>query len=672
MARSLHALVSECCQILTQDAAELPNRGESNPALDCFLEIAAMSCIGAQPWAKAPKASDNSIIHKLICERQHLQVECPLLAPFFIFRNDYPSENAVKKVYACLRKAIGPEAWRADHILGWLYQAALQGTPEQKQHGQFYTPKPIVDAIAAQTLTLTFDESQSLSSPSFTILDLACGAGGFALKVFEELYQWYANKDPRTSSDTLAARILAAHLYLVDNDPRACQLAALNLYIKAKQLAPSCQIYSMNIVCADALRRWEHASFSPSTEEEALNKRFFAKHHDIIIGNPPYIVLNRRQIPADVIASYTSYQSAAFKLNTFALFVERGIELLKSQGILGMIVPNTLFTQVYFAPLRQYILMTSRIRSILDTKRVFDQAFVENCIIVLQREENQRERYHNMMKCWMKKPRRVQNISRKAVQEPDLKHVPVIIPQRHFEHAPLKMFNVHIDEQSRALMEKIARENPKLGELCESHDGFNPGNAKVKFIVSEPMDETCRKILNGKDIGRYCLNWGKLYVRYNKQLLTKDDTVRWGHFLSLESPKILTRQTADRLIGAYDSGEYYVTNSIHTTIMSQGVQEVQLKYILAILNSKLMSFYYQKLIAEVGQVFSQVKLINLRQLPIKLISEKGQQEIIDLVEQLLQPNTPDLIFQETDAYLDHKIYDLYQLTPAEIETIEYY
>ncbi len=142
------------------------------------------------------------------------------------------------------------------------------------------------------------------------------------------------------------------------------------------------------------------------------------------------------------------------------------------------------------------------------------------------------------------------------------------------------------------------------------------------------MDETCRKILNGKDIGRYCLNWGKLYVRYNKQLLTKDDTVRWGHFLSLESPKILTRQTADRLIGAYDSGEYYVTNSIHTTIMSQGVQEVQLKYILAILNSKLMSFYYQKLIAEVGQVFSQVKLINLRQLPIKLISEKGSRKLL--------------------------------------------
>ncbi len=86
MARSLHALVSECCQILAQDAAELPNRGESNPALDCFLEIAAMSCIGVQPWAKAPKVSDNSIIHKLICERQYLQVECPLLAPFFIFQ----------------------------------------------------------------------------------------------------------------------------------------------------------------------------------------------------------------------------------------------------------------------------------------------------------------------------------------------------------------------------------------------------------------------------------------------------------------------------------------------------------------------------------------------------------------------------------------------------------
>ncbi|GAK61737.1 N-6 DNA methylase [Candidatus Vecturithrix granuli] len=670
MLKSLNTIVKRCCQLLAKDFSQCdPNPSEEavrNVVLDCFLEIAALCCLEAHAWNSFEGPYYSQIRHGFRLMRRNLQAECPYLTPFFSFCQELPTENTCKIVWSVLKESISCDEWRTEHILGWMYQAALQGAPEQKQQGQFYTAKPIIEAIVAQVFPLIFHRSSS----ALTILDLACGAGGFALKAFEELYQWHAQKECQEFSENPATHILANHLFLVDNDPRACQLAALNLYIKAKQLAPDCQIRRMNIVCADALRRWEDESFAPSTQDGVLIKHFFAKKHDVVIGNPPYIVINRRRTPKDTIACYQSYQSAAFKINTFALFVERGLEFLKPDGLLGMIVPNTLLTQVYFEPLRQYILATSRIRSILDIKRVFERAFVENCIIMLQREEDQLRRHQNMMECWMKKPRSAQRDSPKVMQEPDLVNAPATIPQRHFEHAPFSMFNIHIDEQSRVLMEKIARDNPKLGELCESHDGFNPGNAKAKFIMPEPVDKTCKKILNGKDIGRYRLHWGGLYVRYNKALLTKNDNVRWGHLRSLDSPKILTRQTADRLIGAYDSGEYYTTNSIHTTILQQGIQDVHLQYILALLNSKLMSFYYQKLIAEVGQVFSQVKLINLRQLPIKIASKEEQQEIIGLVEKLLHLNTSDLVFQETDTCLDHKICHLYQLTPDEIETIE--
>lgn len=673
MMKSLQVVVNECCQIFAQDFADLlaltpedvaddhdPDLKARETALDCFLEIAAICCVEAYPWpGLATRFSDSlaekRLSQKLIRRRQFLQTDCPVLSPFFLFQNGIPSERSLKKVYGMLNNAISSEEQRCDHLLGWMYQYALQGTPEQKHHGQFYTSESIRDYIVSQTFELA--EETSLLSPSFSVLDIACGAGGFALRVFEELYRrhTYTQLGSFTLSEHPAAHILENQIFLVDNDPRACRIAAFNLYLKAKRLAPQCQIRRLNIVCADALKRWEH-----ETALASQHKNLFARKYHLVVGNPPYIVINRLQTPKELLKLYTSYQSAAFKINTFALFVERGLELLDHDGILGMIVPNTFLTQVYFEPLRRYILATSRIHAVVDIKRVFERAFVENCIILLQREHDNQRRYTQRIVCQAKS----------LHKEKEQPYAPVVIPQHHFEHAPFKMFNIHIDEHSYALMEKIAGGNPKLGELCESHDGFNPGNAKAKFIVPQALDLHCKKVLNGKDIGRYWLTWRGLYVRYDKGLLSRDDTIRWGHRDSLESAKILTRQTADRLIGTFEPGNYYATNSIHTTIFRKDVRDFSLKYLLALLNSTLMTWYYRKLISEVGQVFSQVKLINLRQLPIKLVSDAQQQELVALVETLLYLNPQDSSFAVVDARLDYQIYRLYQLTPEEIQIIE--
>lgn len=690
MAKSLQTLVTDCCQMLEQDFVDLFARtarksGYTSPlepiardaALDSFLEIAAICSIEGQPWFCGKKAlsevSDGEHIKQHIIERrQFLQTECPLLSPFFLFQHGFPSKVTFRKVYAFLRETVTLEEWRTEQILGWMYQYALQGRPdEQKQHGQFYTSESVVEYIVAQTFRLALAERKL--SPAFSVLDLACGAGGFALKAFEELYQWHTRTQPEGLPDPVS-HILEHQLFLVDNDPRACQIAAFNLYVKARRLSPECQIRRLNIICADALRKWEHETSNVIQDSprslSAFLKNIFSQKYHLIVGNPPYIVINRLQTPKELLELYKSYQSAAFKINTFALFVERGIELLKPNGILGMIVPNTLLTQIYFEPLRQYILSTSRIRSLLDTKRLFERAFVENCIILLQRELEQQRRSQNPILCQATIASDLKRCSSPAFENCEPGNTPAVIPQHHFEYAPFKMFNISIDAPTYALMQKIARNKPKLGELCESHDGFNPGNAKGKFIVHEAVDATCKKVLNGKDIGRYHLQWGGLYVRYDRGLLVKDDIVRWGHSAALESAKILTRQTADRVIGTFEPGMYYTTNSIHTTILHNDVQHVHLKYVLGVLNSTLMTWYYRKLISEVGQVFSQVKLINLRQLPILPATEKHQQEIVALVETLLQLNPQSSSFADADTRLDQEIYRLYQLTPAEIERVE--
>ena len=169
MAKSWQTLVHDCCQLLTQDLTDLSARAGENSAhsqapkviareaaLDCFLEIAVICCAEEQPWIsrKLPLSetfAGNHITQKMIRGRQFLQAECPLLSPFFLFQNASLSETILNKVYLSLKESITPEEWRTEHILGWIYQYALQGTPGQKLHGQFYTSEAIVDYIVSQT-----------------------------------------------------------------------------------------------------------------------------------------------------------------------------------------------------------------------------------------------------------------------------------------------------------------------------------------------------------------------------------------------------------------------------------------------------------------------------------------------------------------------------------------
>ena len=112
--------------------------------------------------------------------------------------------------------------------------------------------------------------------------------------------------------------------------------------------------------------------------------------------------------------------------------------------------------------------------------------------------------------------------------------------------------------------------------------------------------------------------------------------------------------------------------------------EINHKFILGLLNSKLTDFYYQQINPERGEVLAQVKKQHVEQLPIpKNISDKQQTEIINLVEQLLQlnqdkqnttlPNQLEMIenrIEHTEDKINQLVYELYELTEDEIKIVE--
>ena len=144
--------------------------------------------------------------------------------------------------------------------------------------------------------------------------------------------------------------------------------------------------------------------------------------------------------------------------------------------------------------------------------------------------------------------------------------------------------------------------------------------------------------------------------------------------------RIVWRQTADKVIAAYDTSGYYFKKSIHCGILrKEFCDNIHYFYLLALLNSKYLNYLYVKLSNEKGRIFAQVKLNKIRQLPIPNVDIKEQRPFIALVDKVLSITESDDYLQNSqkqakvkafEVEIDQLVYKLYDLTPEEINIVE--
>jgi hypothetical protein len=205
------------------------------------------------------------------------------------------------------------------------------------------------------------------------------------------------------------------------------------------------------------------------------------------------------------------------------------------------------------------------------------------------------------------------------------------------------------------LLQRIEAISLTLEQCATSHEGIHSGNIRHKLFTQE-AEINAKRMLKGSDISRFCLHWGGWYVRYDPALIDRSQ----GDYASLRDerlfiePKILTRQTGDRIIAAWDDQGFYADNTLHSTQMRP---ECALSpwYVLALLNSRLLSNIYQILTGERGRALAQVKLVFLRRLPIRSIRfTTSEQQRDQIVKQILGEQgaaKKDYILQKVDSWL---------------------
>ena len=219
----------------------------------------------------------------------------------------FPSPRTLDRLMKFLGEEVPEADWREDDIIGWIYQyynSEARSEFKKKRRkprpddvpviNQFYTPRWLVRALVDNTLGRlwlemkeripklgeakapneerlmkpkgeTVDEYCSYlillrQEPSprekkgvreIKVLDPACGSGHFLVYAFDVLYRMYLEDEPETPPEEIPRLILENNLFGIDIDLRSVQLAALSLFLKAKEYNRDVKIGKMNLVCAD-------------------------------------------------------------------------------------------------------------------------------------------------------------------------------------------------------------------------------------------------------------------------------------------------------------------------------------------------------------------------------------------------------------------------------------
>jgi len=394
---------------------------------------------------------------------------------------------------------------------------------------------------------------------------------------------------------------------------------------------------------------------------------------DAVIGNPPYrsLLLGRKQESEDkeIISYYSNkYPHAAqYKMNLFGLFMEKCIKLLTPKGEFSFIIPNLFFTSFYFQDLRKLMIEEGSLSRIVDLRyKVFPKAELGGSGIFVF-TPNKR--------------------IRKAVVETANSYQVFNTPETTIANREIFLkapqFNLLMNPKVIALLDRI-KQKPcvPLGSICTVYQGIITGDNK-QFLSTTPTGKKWEKVIRGRDIDRYFLEFGGHYVFYAPEKLWSNTNPQ----MFKVSGKLISRQTSDRLRATIDTEKYLTLDSTHVIHLKEPL--FSLKYFLGIYNSKLLNFLYVERVKESGRTFAQVKVVNLKPLPIRTIDfddpedKKMHDKMVKLVERMLDLNkklaeakVPDTKkrlqrrIAATNTEIDRLVYELYELTEEEIDIVE--
>jgi type I restriction-modification system DNA methylase subunit len=535
-------------------------------------------------------------------------------------------------------------------------------------------------------------------------------------------------------------RILLNNIYGVDIDVNAVEVTKLSLLLKCLEGETEASIkqqFSLwnervlptldnNIKSGNSLIDTDFYSaeldfglekkIKPFNWRNAFPEVFKQGGFDAVIGNPPYFSLD---IVSDEQKNYYEKKYSTFatrQSNIYFFFIAKSNELLKNNGLISFINERYYFNSKNAQKFRRFILNNYQIEQIIDFKNI--QIFYGvNTLTVINTFRKTKER------CDIK-------IIQFEQQERKLDEYK-ILESHLYKSFEVSQTNVNEldwtfnDTKLAEIKSKLEKFTP-LNEIVKMGQGIKAGLNEV-FIVDEATvkeydieKEILRRYIKTRDIQKYKIHFRDLFLilalnetdinaypnakkylyKFKKELEKryqfKDGVCKWYslsipqnlNLLQENKEKIFTPLYAKGNKFGFDqgdiNGDFYILTDAFVLVRKQ---EIDLKYLLALLNSSFLNFFNSKFGKLKRDGYYEYSRNTLSRFPIKTISTKEeafkQNEIIKMVDQLLHLNQEiteaklqtqiDQLKSKID-YCENRIneivYQLYGLTEEEIRIVE--
>lgn len=451
-------------------------------------------------------------------------------------------------------------------FLGTLYQTALSEGARNK-NGLFYTPYYVADKVI---------DSLSINK-NIDFLDSSVGTGIFLIELATK-YNVPINK-----------------LHGFDTDSVAAQLAKANLLLKA----------NISNKSYPDIKTTDYLFNNPTSS------------YQCIVGNPPW--------GAKKIKS--AFGSQFEKADSFAFFLEKGINELSSGGELSFVLPISFLNVATHEKIRNFVLKTTSIKSITFLPNLFEGVFSDVIILHVKKDDSVK---NNIIK-FFKLNSKVETNQK------------ILLNNIHNNLLPTSTE----DNKIRDIFRKIGKYtlNGSTWAL-----GIVTGNNK-KYKLSYPT-ETSEPLITGKEISSYCISDIQNFIEYNRnnfQQVAPDEVYR-------APEKLLYKFISKDMVFAYDNQKRLPLNSANVLIPK--VKTHSVKTILAFLNSTLFKYIYRI-------SFNSPKILrgDLEKMKFPELSKEQRKNLEILVNQQLQGGN-------VQNKIDDFIFNLYGLNTQYIERIK--
>jgi len=436
---------------------------------------------------------------------------------------------------------------------------------KRKTQGVFYTPAFITQYIVQKALGKYLDQKEQELREQFfqgvpnsqqeilfwktyrdhilqqtKIIDPSCGSGAFLIAAYNYLLRQYerVNLALVSFNETSINRteinqiILKKNLYGVDLSPESVEITKLSLWLQTAEIGKQLTDLENNIKVGNSIIDNTEVHSLAFNWQAEFAEVFSRGGFDVVIGNPPYV----RQ---ELLSSYKPYLQQTYDsydgvADLYTYFYEKGLKILKSDGILSYIVTNKWLRSRYGEALRKFFVENTIVEQIVDFGHapIFEDADTFPCIIVAKKvlKEAVIPRRSPVLICPVPRNKLKDiNLSQYVDQEG------FSVEWSRFSEQAWSLESPQVD----VLMQKIKNMGIPLKEFTGVKPyrgiltGFNEAfcineETKNKLIQADPKcAEIIKPYLRGQDIKRWSPEWQNLWIILMKS--SSDYTWDWSN-----------------------------------------------------------------------------------------------------------------------------------------------